>query len=107
VILKTVSEAGYDRYTRENLPIAEKQRRKSTNGREEKLDGNSVAASGTIFRISKCVKKKQAENVYLFFSLKGQPKNLKIGCACIKSANFIFRGFQKKYSSHDPVPLNI
>jgi hypothetical protein len=29
-------EAGYDRYTRENLPIAEKHRRKSTNGREER-----------------------------------------------------------------------
>ncbi len=53
------------------------------------------------------VLKKQAENVYLFFSLKGQPKNLKTGCACIKNTNFIFRGFQKKYSSHDPVPLNI
>ncbi len=33
-------------YTRENRPIAEKQRVKFNNGREEKLDRNSDAASG-------------------------------------------------------------
>jgi hypothetical protein len=38
VILKIVPEADYVKYTGENLPIAEKQRQKWTNGREEKLD---------------------------------------------------------------------
>jgi hypothetical protein len=36
VILKIVPEAGYCLYTRENQPIAEKQRRKSTYSRDEK-----------------------------------------------------------------------
>jgi hypothetical protein len=38
VILKIVLEAGYDIQTGKNRPIAEKQRRKSTNGSEEKLE---------------------------------------------------------------------
>jgi hypothetical protein len=51
VILKIVPGAGYGTYS-ENRPIADKQRQKSTNGREETLDRDSDASSGTVFRIS-------------------------------------------------------
>jgi hypothetical protein len=38
VFLNIVPEAGCDTYTGENQPIAEKQKHKFTNGREEKPD---------------------------------------------------------------------
>ncbi len=50
--LKTVSGAGHGTCNEENRPIADKQRQKSTNGREETLDRDSDASSGTLFRIS-------------------------------------------------------
>jgi hypothetical protein len=53
VILNIVTEAGHDTYIGENRPIAEKQRQYLTNGREEKLEKKSDAASGTLFRVSK------------------------------------------------------
>jgi hypothetical protein len=37
VVLKIAPEASYCKYTGEYQPIAEKKRRKSSNGREEKL----------------------------------------------------------------------
>jgi hypothetical protein len=43
-----VPEAGYNTYTGENQPVAEKQRRTLTNDRDEQLDRNFVMASGTI-----------------------------------------------------------
>ncbi len=46
-----VPGAGYGTYS-ENRPKADKQRQKSTNGREETLDRDSDASSGTLFRIS-------------------------------------------------------
>jgi hypothetical protein len=58
----------------------EKQRRKSTNGREEKLYRNTEAASGTLFRISKFFLKEQEETLIFFFY--GQIKNFKTICAC-------------------------
>ncbi len=66
--LKFVPEAGYDTYTGKSDQL-QKQRRKSNNGSEEKLDINSDAASGTIFRISTCFKEEANRNflfVYLF-----------------------------------------
>jgi hypothetical protein len=55
VIFNIVPEAGHDTYIGENRPITEKQRQKLTNGREEKLEKNSDAASGTLFRVSTCL----------------------------------------------------
>jgi hypothetical protein len=49
VILKIVPKAGYDMYTREDLPMTAKESR----------NRNSEAAFGTIFRTSKCVQKKK------------------------------------------------
>ncbi len=47
MILKIVPETALMPTTGLNRPIAEKQRRKLTNGREEQLNKNSDAASGT------------------------------------------------------------
>jgi len=52
VTLKKVSGAGYGICTEENRLIADKQRQKSTNGREETLDRVSNVSSGTLFIIS-------------------------------------------------------
>jgi hypothetical protein len=67
-----------------NQPITEKQRRKSTDGREEKLGRSSKAVSGTIV-----FSKKQAETLYLFFSFKRQFKfkYLKNISACTDSTD--------------------
>jgi hypothetical protein len=49
--LHIVTEDGYDVYTR-NLPIREKQRRKSTNSREEKFSQKVYAGFVIRFKIS-------------------------------------------------------
>jgi hypothetical protein len=67
VILNIVPEAGHDTYIGENRPIAEKQRQKLTTDREEKLEKNSDAASGTLFRVSKCLQRSK-NNHHLFFT---------------------------------------
>jgi hypothetical protein len=41
-----------------------------TNSGEEKPEKNSDAASGTLFRVSKCFSKKKEETLHLFVSLK-------------------------------------
>jgi len=51
---------------RKNQPMAEKQRRKSTSGREENLEKNSAAASGTIFRISRCSQRSKLKLLLTF-----------------------------------------
>jgi hypothetical protein len=53
VILKIIPEASYGVFAGESRPIAEKQRRKPTNGRGKSSYRNSDAAFGTLFRISK------------------------------------------------------
>jgi hypothetical protein len=57
-----------------------------------------------MFRICKC-SKKQAEILYLFFSFKRQPKNLKTFYACTARTDSITKVLEK-YSSHDPLPLS-
>jgi hypothetical protein len=52
-------------YTGGNGPIAEKYRRKPTNEDKKCWDGNSHAASGTVFRISKF--KDADRNVTFYF----------------------------------------
>jgi hypothetical protein len=55
---------------RKNRSIAEKQRRKSTNGREELLGKNSEAVFfGTVLRMSKCFGFKEARINFLFIFL--------------------------------------
>jgi hypothetical protein len=56
-------------------PIAEKQRRKPTNGRGKSYNRNSENYLELVSFL------KGASRSYLFFSLKGQPKNLKAICA--------------------------
>jgi hypothetical protein len=56
--------------------MAEKQRRKFTKGTEEKLNRNSHAASGIIFRIRKCFIRSK-HKLPLIFSLERQPKKFK------------------------------
>jgi hypothetical protein len=56
--------------TGENRTIAEKQLRKLTNGREEQLNKNSDAASGTIFRIGKTFKEASKNFLFIFLFKK-------------------------------------
>ncbi len=53
----------------ENQPIAKNKRRKSTSGREEKLERNFDVASGIIFRIKKFFQKSKQKLSIYFFSL--------------------------------------
>jgi hypothetical protein len=74
LILKIVSHAGYETYGLHwRKPTNSREARgKSSNGREEKLERNSDAASGTIFLY--CAFKKARKKFSLIFSLKWQPK---------------------------------
>ncbi len=56
--------------------LSEKQWRNSTNGREEKVEWNSDAASGTIFRIVNVFKEASRKFPFIFFFIK-VAKNLK------------------------------
>ena len=77
-----------------------------TNRREEKLDRNSDTSFGTIFRIKKCCLRSQHKFQASFqFKQKRQPNNFKTICACTVLSVSDLRGLQKKYSSHDPLPL--
>jgi hypothetical protein len=71
VILKIVPEAGYETRTRENRPIAEKQRHKLTNGRGEKLDRYSEAVARTIFKICKCFQRSKQKFSFIFLGING------------------------------------
>jgi hypothetical protein len=85
-----------------NRPIADKQRRKSTNSREEKLDRNSEAVSGTIVKNSKCFQRTKQKLLFLYNSLeKGSPKKCKTICACIQKC---FQNSSLKCSSRNLCP---
>ncbi len=71
MVLIIVPEASDDVYPYTGkiyLPKAEKQRRVSTNGREEKLDKDSEAVSGTVFRIINCFQRSK-QILYIYLSL--------------------------------------
>ncbi len=69
-ILKIVPGAGYDTYTREYRPIAEKQRQKLTNGKGEKLDRNDALQEQKLESVS--VFKLASRNFHLFVSFSLQ-----------------------------------
>jgi hypothetical protein len=62
VILKTVPKAGFDVYTGK---INQDQRSKDGN-REENLEKNSAAPSGTMFRISRCSQRSKLKLLLTF-----------------------------------------
>jgi hypothetical protein len=71
VIMKMVPEAGYETHTRENRPLAEKQKHKLTDGRGEKLDIHSEAAARTILRICKCFQRSKQKLLFIFLGING------------------------------------
>ncbi len=77
-ILKMVPKAGYGRY--KNQPIAVKQRRKSTKGREENYNQNSDEAFETIFRNTVLVSvfKRSKTTLYSLSLEKGSHKISKL-----------------------------
>jgi hypothetical protein len=65
-ILKIVLEPGYDTFTGRKSTNRREEKTKIS-GREEKMDRNSEAASGTIFRNSTCFQRnKQKLSIYIF-----------------------------------------
>jgi hypothetical protein len=67
MVLKIVLEAGHDTYTGENRPVAENRRRKSTIGREEKLDRNYDGFQDNIYYLKLVSVLKEASRNFLFF----------------------------------------
>jgi hypothetical protein len=70
VILKIVPETGYDTFT-ERKSTNRREEKTKMSGREEKMDRNSDAASGTVFRNSTCFQRnKQKLYIYIFLYKK-------------------------------------
>jgi hypothetical protein len=92
----------------ENRPIAEKQRRKLTNGREEKLDQKIWCGFRKKYlkQYCKCFQKSK-QKLYIWFSLyKRQLNNLKTVCRRTEIIDLILEAFKILFSPR-PSPFKL